>query len=225
MTFKETTKALTPNTAYHPNDHTFAEMSFQLYSFVSWIFTILTILTNGIRSLVTALPKCNSLPDPYTLPVHRRSISDRNRDSITSFSRLCISDHSMPRHGHIGKHLRSQIPVRAKDILFHKLYLFENNDLHTVLDNYAFDCRTHFVKHKNCPRTDFIDLDMDFILPLLTYFCLDSKELYILYVWRYFNGRYYHLVRDSTGMLKTIVTFTDPSLPSSPTPSYHSFSK
>ena len=45
----------TPNTAYHPNDHTFAEMSFQLYTTLSWIFMILTILTNGIRSLVTSL--------------------------------------------------------------------------------------------------------------------------------------------------------------------------
>ena len=143
-------KALIPNTAYHPNNHTFAEMSFQLYSFVSWIFTILTILTNGIRSLVTALPKRTSLPDPYTLPVHRQSISDRNRDSITSFSWLCISDCSMPSHGHIGKHLRSQIPVWEENILFHKLYLFGNNDLHSVLDNYAFNCRTHFVKHENC---------------------------------------------------------------------------
>ena len=200
-------------------------MTFQLYTVVSWIFTILTLLTNGIRSLVTSLPKRNTLPDPYSLPVHTLSFSDSNRDSITSFSRLCLSDHTAPQDHYINRHLRTQILVHAENILFYKVYLFVNNIFHSTLDNSTWDCEEHIKGHKNCPKDDWYDLDMDFVLPSPIRIHLDSNILFTLYGWRYFNGRYYHLVRDSTGMLKTIVTFTDPSLPSSPTSSYHSFSK
>ena len=153
VTFKETTKASTPNIAYHPSDHTFAEMSFQLYTVVSWIFTILTLLTNGIRSLVTSLLKRNTLPDPYSLPVHTFSFSDSNCDSITSFSCLCLLDHTAPQDHYINKHLRSQILVRAGNILF-QVYLFVINIFHSTLDNFTWDCKEHIKGHQNCPKND-----------------------------------------------------------------------
>lgn len=219
-------KALTPNIAYHPNNHTFTEMSFQLYSFVSGIFTILTILTNGIRSLVTSLPKRNSLPNPYTLPVHRCSISDRSHDSITSFSQLRISDRHTPHQCYLNKHLWSQVLVCAENILFHNVYLFVNNSLYSFLDNYSFDCAAHWKIKEKCPKMDYVDMEMDFVLPEPIYIFLDIDDLYILYAWKYFNGRYYHVARRCNGgMLQTVITFTDPSLPSSPISLYHSSSK
>lgn len=191
-----------------------------IFTFVSWIYAILTVLANGIQSLVTnaSLPKRTSLPDPYFLPTRtsRFYSSTHYLDSPLDNYELYIAEYSL-RHGYLDRHLQAQLLLQIEDVAFHQIKIWTlESTLGTsshMLDNYNFDCSGMDF----CDRKAVLDAEMDFITATGPYLRITNKGLFRLYAWKFFNGKYYHICRNlDNGRIQNVITTIRHSPPTSP---------